>query len=53
MNRLIASAVGLLVISSIALGAEIKSGLQVGDSVGVFHVKDASGPQKGKSHCYR
>ena len=53
MNRLIASAVGLIVLTGVALGAEVKSGLQVGDSAGVFHIKDVTGPNKGKSHCYR
>ncbi len=33
--------------------AEIKSGLQVGESAGAFNVKDCTGPSEGKSLCYR
>lgn len=36
-----------------AMGEEVKSGLQVGDSAGAFNVKDCTGPNKGKSLCYR
>lgn len=36
-----------------ANAADLKSGLQVGDSAGAFNVKDCTGPAKGKSLCYR
>lgn len=30
-----------------------KSGLQVGDSTGAFNVRDITGPNKGRTLCYR
>lgn len=32
---------------------DFKSGLQVGDAAGVFHVRDVTGPAKPNSLCYR
>ncbi len=43
----------LVMLSVAANAAELKSGLQVGDSAGAFQVKDCTGPNKGKSLCYR
>lgn len=40
-------------LSAPTMGEELKSGLQVGDSAGAFNVKDCTGPNKGKSLCYR
>ena len=40
-------------ISAPTMAEEVKSGLQVGDSAGAFNVKDCTGPNKGKSLCYR
>jgi hypothetical protein len=56
MRRIQVAAVGLLVACSSALvQAEValKSGLQPGDPAGAFNVKDITGPNKGKSLCYR
>jgi hypothetical protein len=36
-----------------AIAADIESGLKVGDTPGAFNVKDITGPNKGKSLCYR
>ena len=36
-----------------AIAAELQSGLQVGDAPGAYNVKDVTGPNKGKSLCYR
>jgi hypothetical protein len=43
----------LMLTASVAWGGDLKSGLQPGDSAGAFNVKDITGPQKGKSLCYR
>lgn len=42
-----------VLITAPAFAAELKSGLQVGDRAGAFNVKDCTGPNKGKSLCYR
>jgi hypothetical protein len=42
-----------LAVGAVAVAAEIKSGLQVGDSAGAYNVKDCTGPNAGKSLCYR
>ncbi len=53
-NIMIPSALVLAaLLSAPTMGEELKSGLQVGDSAGVFTVKDCTGPNKGKSLCYR
>ena len=43
----------LAMLSVAADAGELKSGLQVGDSATPFQVKDCTGPNKGKSLCYR
>jgi hypothetical protein len=40
-------------VAGVAIAADLQSGLQVGDSAGAFNVKDITGPNKGKSLCYR
>ena len=49
------AALSLLIVGLVAslAWAEVKSGLQVGDSCGAFNVKDITGPNKGTSLCYR
>ena len=38
----------------VALAADdVKSGLQIGEHAGAYNVKDITGPNKGKSLCYR
>ena len=53
-------AIGLsVVVASIALmgtsraGDPVDSGLKIGDSVSPFLVDDITGPNKGKTLCYR
>ena len=46
-------ALAALTVGAIALGAEIKSGLQVGEAAGAYNVKDCTGPAAGTSLCYR
>ncbi len=45
-----------LLIASIGMAAQaadLQSGLQVGESAGAFTVNDCTGPNAGKSLCYR
>jgi hypothetical protein len=55
MRSLVATSVALLVASfaTASMAGEIESGLKVGDSAGAFNVKDITGPNAGKSLCYR
>jgi len=46
-------AIVALALGSVVAAEDIKSGLQVGDSAGAFNVKDITGPNAGKSLCYR
>jgi hypothetical protein len=38
---------------AVAMAEELKSGLQTGESPGAYNVKDITGPNEGKSLCYR
>ncbi len=49
----IAPLCALLVLATVAVAANVKSGLGVGESVPAFNVKDITGPSAGKSLCYR
>lgn len=55
MMRSVAPSLTLLAMSvgTLVAGAELKSGLEVGQKAGAFNVKDCTGPSKGKSLCYR
>lgn len=55
MRRVITSSAALLIATvGVAIAAEeIKSGLQVGDSTAFYHVRDITGPNQGKTLCYR
>lgn len=55
MRRLIVPSVAVvaLCVGVAAIAAEIKSGLQVGEAAGAYNVKDCTGPNAGKSLCYR
>lgn len=46
-------AIAALSVGAVVLAAEIKSGLQVGEHAGAYNVKDVTGPNAGKSLCYR
>src|SRR5260221_779125 len=43
----------LLAVAGVAFAAELESGLPVGDSVPEFNVRDITGPNEGKTLCYR
>ena len=53
MQRFLVPAVALCVMAGAAVAADLASGLKVGESAGAFNVKDITGPNKGKSLCYR
>lgn len=55
MRTLVVPSVALIAlsVSAIVLAADIKSGLQVGEHAGAYNVKDITGPNAGKSLCYR
>lgn len=55
MMRCVVPSLALLAMSvgTLAAGAELKSGPEVGQSAGAYQVKDCTGPSKGKSLCYR
>ena len=52
-NIFVPSVAALAVWAGTALAADIKSGLPIGGSAGFFEVKDCTGPNKGKTLCYR
>ncbi len=55
MRTLLApSTVFLIAAAGVALAAEeLKSGLQVGERTAAFNVRDITGPNQGKTLCYR
>jgi hypothetical protein len=54
MHRIWMTSMALAVVAcGVLVAAELQSGLQVGDHAGPFNVKDITGPNKGKSLCYR
>ncbi len=56
MPRLIIPAVALIpliALTTMAIAAEVKSGLDPGKTTTAFVVKDITGPNQGKSLCYR
>ena len=54
MRRVAVPTAALLVATAgLLVAAELESGLQPGDSAGAYNVLDVTGPNKGKSLCYR
>ena len=53
MKRFCGLLLALLMATASLMAAELKSGLQVGEHAGFFNVKDVTGPNAGKSLCYR
>jgi hypothetical protein len=45
--------VSIVVVGTSFAGDAVKSGLDIGDSVSPFQVDDVTGPNKGKTLCYR
>ena len=46
-------AIVALSFSAVTVAGDLESGLQVGESAVPFNVKDCTGPNEGKSLCYR
>jgi len=53
MKKFLASFAAVLLVAGMVVAAEVESGLKVGESVGAYNVKDITGPNAGKSLCYR
>lgn len=54
MKRFVLTSVAMAcAVAGAVVAADLKSGLQVGEDAGAFNVKDITGPNKGKSLCYR
>ena len=58
MRLNLAAGVSAMVVSIVAVGASlagdaVNSSLEVGEPVGAFDVRDITGPNKGRSLCYR
>ena len=54
MRRVAVPTAALLVASAgLVAAAAVESGLQPGDNAGAYNVLDVTGPNKGKSLCYR
>ena len=55
MRRLLVPSAALLVAMMVApaVAAKLESGLKVGEKAEAFNVKDCTGPNTGKSLCYR
>ena len=53
-SLLVPSAVLLMAAAGAVVAAEeLKSGLQVGDKTSPFNIRDITGPNAGKTLCYR
>ena len=59
MRLKLAMAASAMVVSVVMMGTaravaeDVKSGLAVGEKVSPFDVEDITGPNKGKTLCYR
>ena len=54
MRRILSVAfVASAMFAGALIAAELKSGLQPGDDIPAYNVKDVTGPSEGKSLCYR
>lgn len=53
MKKFLAGCVAMLLAVGVVVAAEIESGLKPGEQVGAYNVKDITGPNAGKSLCYR
>ena len=58
MRLSFANGISLVVVSIVMVGTSLgedatKPGLKVGESTGAFDVEDITGPNKGRSLCYR
>ena len=52
-NGISAVVVSIIVVGTSLAGDAVQSGLKPGESVGAFDVDDVTGPNQGKTLCYR
>ena len=52
-SGLSAVVVSIVMVGTSFAGEPVKSGQKVGDAVSPFDVEDITGPNKGKTLCYR
>ena len=45
--------VSIAMVGTLHAGEAVQSGLKVGEPAGAFDVDDVTGPNKGKTLCYR
>ena len=45
--------VSIVMVGTVHAGEAVQSGLKVGEPAGAFDVDDVTGPNKGKTLCYR
>lgn len=53
MRKFAGFAVACLLVSGIVVAGDVTSGLPVGEKVPAFNVRDITGPEQGKTLCYR
>ena len=53
MKKMLACFAAVLLVGGMVVAADVESGLKVGDSPSAYNVKDITGPNAGKSLCYR
>ena len=53
MKQYLAPVAVMAAACAVAVAAEVKSGLQVGEPAGYFQVHDVTGPNAGQDLCYR
>ena len=53
MKKFLASLCVVVMLAFVVHAAELESGLKPGEKVGAYNVKDITGPNAGKSLCYR
>jgi hypothetical protein len=53
MKKMLAGFAAVLLVAGAVVAADVESGLKPGESVGAYNVKDITGPNAGKSLCYR
>ena len=53
MRKYLAPVAVMAAACAVAMAADLKSGLQVGDAAGYFQVHDCTGPKAGSDLCYR
>ena len=52
-HGLLAVVVSIVMVGTLHAGEAVQSGLKPGESVNPFDVEDITGPNKGKTLCYR